>query len=101
MKIFTWPRERLTKRDTISHIRMNHGESFHNCRVAADINDLLSLANKCAVPMVASVTSVDSLHSYLVPGRGKKKGFDAIVHLKLPGAVSSSNIKATLLLVDL
>ena len=58
--------------------------------MAADITDLLGLANDFAVPMVATVTSIDSLHTVLVPGRGKKKGFDAIVNLKLPSTVSCS-----------
>ena len=58
--------------------------------MAEDITDILALANIFAVPVVASVISVDSLHPALVPGRGRKKGFDAIVNLKLPSAVSWS-----------
>ena len=59
-------------------------------RVAADLLDLLRAASRCAVPSLASVAAVDSLHPDLVPGRGKRKGgFDAVVELKLPGAVSS------------
>ena len=50
--------------------------------------ELLAWANNCAVPVVATIASVDSLHPNLVPGRGGKKGFTAVVNLKLPNAVS-------------
>ena len=63
--------------------------------MAADIIEVLGLASNCAVPIVASVTTVDSLHADLVPGRGKNKGFDAIVSLKLPSAVSCSILART------
>ena len=52
------------------------------------MTELLGWAINCAVPVVATIASVDSLHPNLVPGRGRKKGFTTVVNLKLPNAVS-------------
>ena len=51
------------------------------------MTELLGWAINCAVPVVATIASVDSLHPNLVPGRGRKKGFTTVVNLKLPNAV--------------
>ncbi len=61
-------------------------------RLSSTLSDFLLSASALRVPILASVESTESLHEFLVPGRGKLGSFQVVINMKLPDKVQYNSM---------